>query len=349
MPQRRKDFIWFGPWQPSVDRVADLLRGHLLAAADDRVAAGPAERLRRADRARRGRRGPSPRARASGATVCALGTGRAGLQRRARAAMRRDPPALGRRRAAGDARAVARDRDAGHARSPKSARPPARSRAARRSSDARRRPPSRGSRSAPRPGAAAAGRPPCAARRAPCRTRPRRACPCRRAASAVDAAMTGTLALHLAQQLQALRSRARAAKSGRCIAARSQFTRGVGVEDRLDLARRRAGYCAASSQSSGPQPAITVRPAGTRPDALSSVCARARRHHAGQGPARNRERPLERAGRDDHALRLDQCAPAPRSTRRSRAASDRGSTRVAPLTIVAPLALASRASAAPAQ
>ena len=68
--------------------------------------------------------------------------------------------------------------------------------------------------------------------------------------------------------------------------------------------RRR--ICAASSQSSGPCPAITVRPSGHQRRRFQHGLRGARGHHARQGPAGNRKRPLQRAGREDHALRLDE-------------------------------------------
>ncbi|MGY4414955.1 hypothetical protein ACVWW4_006691 [Bradyrhizobium sp. LB7.1] len=69
--------------------------------------------------------------------------------------------------------------------------------------------------------------------------------------------------------------------------------------------------CAASSQSRGPCPAITVRPSGTNADDFNHRLRRARGHHTRQRPAGNRKRPLQRTGRKDHALRLDKGGGAP--------------------------------------
>jgi hypothetical protein len=52
----------------------------------------------------------------------------------------------------------------------------------------------------------------------------------------------------------------------------SQLARGV-VSRIAAIGTPALRYCQAISQSSGPQPAITTRPSGTRPDAFSAVCA----------------------------------------------------------------------------
>ena len=60
--------------------------------------------------------------------------------------------------------------------------------------------------------------------------------------------------------------------------------------------------------ASGPQPASTTGfRRGKAPALLSRICAAPDRHHAGQGPARNRKRSLHRAARQ-------QDVPAPRDT-----------------------------------
>ena len=68
----------------------------------------------------------------------------------------------------------------------------------------------------------------------------------------------------------------------------------------------RRKICAASNHSSGPCPAITVRPSGHQGRRFQHRLRSARGHHARQRPAGNRKRPLQRAGRKDHALRLDE-------------------------------------------
>ena len=135
-------------------------------------------------------------------------------------------------------------------------------------------------------------------------------------------------------------------KSGRCGSARSQLARGVvsRTASRRPPARR---ICAASSHSSGPVPAITVRPAGSRPCALSTVCAAPAVMTPGSvQPGIGNGRSCEPVAMMTRRASIMRAAPAIETpTMRS---GSRLQT-VAPFTIVAPLALASLASASPAQ
>ena len=105
--------------------------------------------------------------------------------------------------------------------------------------------------------------------------------------------------------------------------------------------------CAASSHSNGPVPAITVRPLGSRPCALSAVCAAPAVMTPGSvqpgiGNGRSCE-PVAMMTRRASIMRALPAIETPTMRCESRLHT------VAPFTIDAPLALASAASSAPAQ
>ena len=239
---------------------------------------------------------------------------------RARSRSRRDHAAPARRLRARDARAVSRDRDAFDRRIAVGRRAPASSRAARRPSDARCRPTSRGSRSARRPGAGAAYRPAIVssapAVHAECDRRHFRIAD---RAQRRDAGNHADLLLHRAHELQPLAEIAREEKRQAGAAARARDSPCRSCRGSRSSCAPALRYCHAISHSSGPQPASTVRPAGTQARRLEQDLRRARRHHAGQRPAGDRKRPLERAGAEDHAPRARRAASRRRTRRRSRA------------------------------
>ena len=162
----------------------------------------------------------------------------------------------------------------------------------------------------------------------------------RRRASRVTPRTTRTLRAHLAQQRQALGEVGREHEIRQMRQRAQPVAARRGVEDRLDACRRRCRICAASSHSSGPVPASTMRPSGTRPEALSSVCAAPAvitpgSVQPGIGNGRS-SAPVARMTR-----RACEHARACRRSRRRSRGRGRELQTVAPLTICAPLACAS--------
>ena len=135
-------------------------------------------------------------------------------------------------------------------------------------------------------------------------------------------------------------------KSGRWNIAIAQLRRGV-VSRMASIFPPARRVCAASSQSSGPPPAITVQPCVTRPCALSAVCAPPAvitpgSVQPGIGNGRSCE-PVATMTRFAAIMRALPPTETPTIFSRSRLHT------VAPFTISAPLALASATSAAPSQ
>ena len=128
------------------------------------------------------------------------------------------------------------------------------------------------------------------------------------------------------------RDRATAGSRQRAAARADRLRARRRVEQRLDACRPRAGAAPPAATAAGPVPARTSAALGHAGPRLQQRLRGTRRHHAGQGPARDRERPLERAGREDDAPRLDQA----RRRRATETPSSRAESRlhtVAPLTI----------------
>ena len=163
------------------------------------------------------------------------------------------------------------------------------------------------------------------------RTRPRRACR-RRAAATLVTRTDRHLRLHLAQQRQALGEIRRQHEVAADAAARAASCGAAWCRGSPRSCRRRAGSAPRAARAAARCPASTVRPSGTQALRLQHRLRRARRHHARQRPAGDRERPLLRAGGDDDAPRLDQARLAARSRRRRSRSGSRLHT-VAPLTI----------------
>ena len=280
MPQRRNDFIWFGPGQPSATVSRDLLGGDFLAAAHDRVAVagtrncggGPIQQCRES-----GGRARSARASCADRRGVAVARDASIAAQRARGRERREPAANSAALRAGDAGAVAGDRDAGESTSRRRRRVagvqqqlrvvPAMLDAERhREIDVRhhalvqeQRVDRQGLPRARRAGKPRASTRPCP-RRASAVT-PRRSAPVRRTCGA---AARGPW-----------RDSGEARKPGRCGSAlRHSSRRGVVSRMRVDASRRRSRNCAANSQSSGPQPGehrAPLRARGRRTSA--AICA----------------------------------------------------------------------------
>ena len=165
-------------------------------------------------------------------------------------------------------------------------------------------------------------------------------------ASILSARTTGALARTSRKSFNPLAKYGDSMKSGRCNSARSQLPRGV-VSRMASIFPPARRICAASSQSSGPVPAITVRPAGSRPCALSTVCAPPAVMTPGKvQPGIGNGRSCEPVAMIMRLAAIMRALP-PIETPTIRCGSRLHT--VAPVTIDAPLALASAASSAPAQ